>query len=152
LRRHPDYLRRHDMEIVSAPGAPLRVRQRPGPSNALGLIKFVFPNDYDVYMHGTPAPALFGRARRDFSHGCIRIEDPIGLAVWVLSDQPAWSRERIVAAMNSRASLRVALERPVRVVLFYLTAVVTPDDGLVRFADDIYGHDIRLDRRMRGGT
>ena len=152
LRRNPDYLRRHDMEIVSAPGAPLRVRQRPGPANALGLVKFVFPNDYDVYMHGTPAPALFGRARRDFSHGCIRIEDPIGLAEWVLSEQPGWSRERIVAAMNGPTSLRLPLQRPLRVVLFYLTAVVTPEDGLVRFADDIYGHDTRLNGRLRGGT
>jgi len=152
LRRNPDYLRRHDMEIVSAPGGPLRVRQRPGPSNALGLAKFVFPNDYDVYLHGTPAPALFQHARRDFSHGCVRVEDPVGLAEWLLSDQPAWSRQRILAAMDGRASLRVGLERPVRVVLFYLTAIVTPEDGAVRFADDIYGHDARLDRRMRGGT
>jgi murein L,D-transpeptidase YcbB/YkuD len=112
----------------------------------------VFPNDYDVYMHGTPAPALFQHARRDFSHGCVRVEDPVGLAEWLLSDQPAWSRQRIVAAMNGPVSLRVALERPVRIVLFYLTAIVTPEDGAVRFADDIYGHDARLDRRMRVGT
>lgn len=86
IAKRPDYLRSHDMEVVSGPGQPLRVRQRPGPANALGLVKFVFPNDDDVYMHGTPAQALFGRARRDFSHGCVRVEDPVGFAQWALAD------------------------------------------------------------------
>ena len=72
-----------------------RVRQRPGPKNSLGLVKFVFPNDDNVYMHGTPAVSLFGRPRRDFSHGCIRVEDPVTLTEWVLRDQPEWTRERI---------------------------------------------------------
>jgi murein L,D-transpeptidase YcbB/YkuD len=120
------------------------VRQRPGPSNALGLVKFVFPNDDNVYMHATPAPALFGRPRRDFSHGCVRVEDAVGLAEWVLRDQPDWTRARILAAMNGPASLRIELPRPVRVILFYLTAVVTPEDGVIHFAEDIYGHDARL--------
>lgn len=142
--RQPDYLRRHDMEVVSGPGQPMRVRQRPGPANALGLVKFVFPNDDDVYMHGTPVPALFGRARRDFSHGCVRVEDPVGLAQWALGDQPEWTRDRILEAMNGPASRRVELSRPIRVVLFYLTAVVAPEDGAIHFAEDIYGHDLRL--------
>ena len=150
MARQPDYLARHDMEVISSPGQPLRVRQRPGPSNALGLIKFVFPNDDDVYMHGTPAPALFARARRDFSHGCVRVEDPVGLAQWVLGGQPEWTRDRIVEAMNGPASQRVELSRPIRVILFYLTAVVTPEDGAVHFATDIYGHDARLDRMLVG--
>jgi murein L,D-transpeptidase YcbB/YkuD len=148
LARHPGYLRAHNMEVVSAPGAPLRVRQRPGPSNALGLVKFVFPNDDHVYMHATPAPALFGFPRRDFSHGCVRVEDPVGLAEWVLAEQPEWTRERILAAMNGPASVRVELPRPIRVILFYLTAVVTPEDGVIHFAEDIYGHDARLHQAL----
>jgi murein L,D-transpeptidase YcbB/YkuD len=152
LARRPGYLRAHDMEVVSAPGAPLRVRQRPGPSNALGLVKFVFPNDDNVYMHATPAPALFGRERRDFSHGCVRVEDAVVLAEWVLRDQPEWTRERILAAMNGQAPIQVELPRPIRVILFYLTAVVTPEDGVLRFAQDIYGHDARLHQALTRKT
>lgn len=149
MAKQPDYLRRHNMEIVSAPGTPVRIRQRPGASNALGLVKFVFPNDDGVYLHGTPAPALFARARRDFSHGCVRAQDPVGLAEWALAEQPEWTRERILAAMHGDESVRVDLSRPIRVILFYLTAVVTPDDGVVHFVNDIYGHDARLDRMLR---
>jgi murein L,D-transpeptidase YcbB/YkuD len=152
LARRPDYLRAHNMEVISAPGAPLRVRQRPGPSNALGLVKFVFPNDDNVYMHATPAPALFGRPRRDFSHGCVRVEDPVGLAEWALADRPEWTRERILAAMNGQASIRVELPQPIRVILFYLTAVVTPEDGAIHFAEDIYGHDARLHHALTRKT
>ena len=149
MSRQPDYLRRHNMEIVSAPGTPLRIRQRPGDTNALGLVKFVFPNDDGVYLHGTPAPALFAHARRDFSHGCVRVQDPVGLAEWVLADRPEWTREGILAAMHGDESFRVELSRPIRVILFYLTAVVTPEDGIVHFVNDIYGHDARLDRMLR---
>lgn len=149
MAKQPEYLRRHNMEIVSEPGAPIRIRQRPGDTNALGLIKFVFPNDDGVYLHGTPAPALFGQARRDFSHGCVRAQDPVGLAEWVLADRLEWTRERILAAMHGDESLRVDLLRPIRVILFYLTAVVTPEDGIVHFVNDIYGHDARLDRMLR---
>lgn len=164
--RDPTYLARNDMELVGGPGGDaravavsdeslallrqgrLRVRQSPGPKNALGLVKFVLPNDDNIYMHGTPAPQLFGRARRDFSHGCIRVEDPVKLAEWLLRDQPDWTRERILAAMNGSASRRVGLTRPVQVLLFYLTAVVLPANGSVHFADDIYGHDRRLARAL----
>lgn len=166
LSRTPDYLQRHGMEIVSgqADGArilpmtaanlerlrhgALRVRQRPGPKNSLGLVKFVFPNDENVYMHGTPAPELFSRARRDFSHGCIRVADPVGLAEWVLAEQPNWTRDRILAAMNAQESMRVNLARPIQVVLFYMTTVVMPEDGAIHFAGDIYGHDARLDQYL----
>ena len=166
LARDPDYLRRQDMEIVSGPGddaravamseesmaglrrGTLRLRQRPGPKNSLGLVKFVFPNDHDVYMHGTPAPQLFGRARRDFSHGCVRVEDPVALAQWALQDQPQWTRDRILDAMHATGSQRVSLTRPIQVILFYVTAVVMPEDGTIRFAEDIYGHDAKLDRAL----
>jgi murein L,D-transpeptidase YcbB/YkuD len=163
IRRNPEYLRRHDMEIVDgqsdharvvaetpanlqrAEQGAFRIRQRPGPNNSLGLVKFVFPNDANVYMHGTPAQELFSRPRRDFSHGCIRVADPVGLAQWVLSDSPEWTRDRILGAMNGLEPLRVNLARQIRVILFYVTVVATPADGGVQFVEDIYRHDARLD-------
>lgn len=181
VERDADYLRTQQLELVEGEtdGSPvlpatatnlerlwqgsLRLRQRPGGINALGAVKFVFPNDADVYMHGTPASALFARDRRAFSHGCVRLRDPVGLAVWVLAPEKkkeeaksekeegttGWTRDRILAAMDPAAlpSQRVRLQDPVQVLLFYTTAAVLPD-GRVRFADDIYGHDGRLDRAM----
>ena len=126
----------------------LRLRQRPGPRNSLGLVKFVFPNDANVYMHGTPAQELFGRSRRDFSHGCVRVEDPAALAAWVLRNDPAWNQERILAAMSGPTTQSVDLANPIQVILFYVTAVVMPEDGTIHFAEDIYRHDLRLDRAL----
>lgn len=171
VQKNPDYLRRNNMEIVDGQGddadpvevsdgaldqvleGDLRIRQRPGPGNALGPIKFVFPNDQNVYLHGTPAEQLFDRNRRDFSHGCVRVEDPTGLAEWVLRDQPEWGRDRIIEAMEDteKTSRRVSLTRPLTVLLFYNTAVVEAD-GTVRFADDIYGHDRKLDAALHVAT
>jgi murein L,D-transpeptidase YcbB/YkuD len=166
LERDPDYLRRQNMEIVRGPGdnaqpveataenlvllrqGTLRVRQRPGPHNALGLVKFVFPNEENVYMHGTPAQALFSRSRRDFSHGCVRVESPVALAEWTLKENPEWTRDRIVSGMASTQSAHVSLPRPIQVILFYTTAVVMPEDGTIHFADDIYRHDAGLGRAL----
>jgi murein L,D-transpeptidase YcbB/YkuD len=166
LERDPDYLRRQNMEIVRGPGddaqavagtaenlallrqGALRVRQRPGPRNALGLVKFVFPNQENVYMHGTPAQELFSRSRRDFSHGCVRVEDPVALAEWALKDRPEWTRDRILSAMTGTQSLHVKLLRPIQVILFYTTAAVMPEDGTIHFAEDIYLHDARLERAL----
>jgi murein L,D-transpeptidase YcbB/YkuD len=100
-----------------------------------------------VYLHGTPAQSLFARPRRDFSHGCVRVEDPVALAEWVLRDQPGWTRERIVAAMNGERSQAVRLARERPVVLYYVSALADRD-GSVRFAQDVYGHDERLDRAL----
>jgi murein L,D-transpeptidase YcbB/YkuD len=111
-------------------------------------VKFLFPNDENVYMHATPAMQLFSRSRRDFSHGCVRLEDPIALAEWVLKDRPEWTRERIVAATQGRGPLCVDLPRPIQVILFYVTAAVMPDDGTIHFAEDIYGHDVKLERAL----
>jgi L,D-transpeptidase YcbB len=120
------------------------LRQTPGPHNALGAVKFLFPNDHSVYLHGTAAPALFDRARRDFSSGCVRVRDVAGLAEWVLRGNPAWPRERIDAALAGGAGdLAVAVSPPIPVFLVYVTAVAAPD-GRVYFFDDIYGHDARL--------
>lgn len=167
-RKDPSYIEKHDFEIVAsgsetAPAWPptpenldkveagkLRIRQTPGPRNSLGLAKFIFPNANNVYMHGTPAQQLFSRARRDFSHGCIRIEDPTRLAEWVLRDQPEWTRERIDAAMQGERPTRVNLKQPLRVVLFYVTTHVD-SEGVVHFVDDIYGLDETLDTALRNG-
>ena len=168
LRRNPGYLRVHDMELVGAKGRPLgnavtgdvvrrlsrgelRVRQRPGPHNALGLVKFDFPNPASVYLHGTPDSLLFSRSRRDFSHGCIRVEDPVGLAEWVLRDRPEWGRVEIEGAMAGPASRRVLLTQPVAVAIYYTTAVAFPD-GTVHFYPDVYGLDRLLDQALRGGA
>jgi len=168
IRRDPGYLARNHMEIVrgdtdAAQVVPLssdamaqlargtlRVRQRPGPDNALGLIKFDFPNPFTVYMHGTPSVQLFERDQRDLSHGCIRVEDPATLAEWVLADA-AWTPQAILEAMNGSDSRAVPVDRPARVVLFYTTTAVMPD-GLIYFASDIYGHDATLDRALRGSA
>ena len=166
LERDPDYLGRQNMEIVRGDGddarpvgataenlallrqGALRVRQRPGPHNALGLVKFVFPNEENVYMHGTPVQSLFSRSRRDFSHGCVRVEDPVALAEWVLRERPEWTRQRILSAMAGERPVSVSLPRPIQVILNYTTAVVMPEDGTIHFADDIYRHDTRLDRAL----
>ena len=111
-------------------------------------MKFVFPRDANVYRLDTPAVQLFGRARRDFSHGCVRAEDPVGLALWLLKDQPGWTRDHIQAAMAGTPSRRVDLTRPLPVIRFYMTAMVMPADQALYFANDIYGHDARLARAL----
>jgi L,D-transpeptidase YcbB len=165
LDKYPQYLEENSYEIVDARGrvvedsgseldlkAQLRsgawfLRQKPGPANSLGLIKFELPNPYDVYLHGTPEQELFSLSRRDFSHGCIRVEDPAALARWILRGTPDWTDERIREAMNGDQSLRVSLEQPVPVWILYGTAVVQ-EDGEVHFLDDIYGHDAALERAL----
>ena len=126
----------------------LQLRQRPGPANPLGSVKFAFPNDAQVYIHGTPVMDLFTRPRRDFSHGCIRVEEPAALAEWVLRHEPGWDRARIDGAMAAAASSSVRVSTPIRVVLFYTTAAVLPEDGRLHFAADIYGHDARLEEAL----
>lgn len=167
-RRDPGYLARENMEIVASgdDGAEalattaenlsgvlagrLRLRQKPGPRNSLGLAKFIFPNADNIYMHGTPAPQVFARARRDFSHGCIRLEDPARLAEWVLRDQPEWTRAKIDAAMQGERPTRVNLKQKLSVVLFYDTVHVN-SEGVVFFVSDIYGDDRQLDAVLAQG-
>src|SRR5690606_14281801 len=153
VRANPGYLDAHHYELVNAAGqvvphAPaniealatgaLRVRQRPGADNALGAVKFMLPNEHNVYLHDTPARALFARSRRDFSHGCIRLGDPAALAQFVLQDDPAWTATRITEAMARTTPLRVNLAEPVRVYIVYGTAIAR-EDGTVLFLDDLYG-------------
>lgn len=166
LRRDPSYLQREGMELVSTGGdgatstavdaatlaalesGALRVRQRPGARNALAGVKFVLPNTMDIYLHGTPAAALFGPVRRDFSHGCIRVADPAALAGFVLRGQPEWTAARIRAAMASGRMTTVNLAAAIPVVVFYTTAMVGADDRAL-FLPDIYGHDRRLEAALR---
>ena len=129
----------------------LQVRQKPGPSNALGLVKLMFPNEYNVYLHSTPAQALFSRSRRDFSHGCIRVEQAAELAAWVLRDKREWPLERVRAAMQSgKDNVQINLSRPVPVLILYGTAVVD-EENQVHFFDDIYGHDSALEKALAHG-
>jgi murein L,D-transpeptidase YcbB/YkuD len=129
----------------------LEVRQRPGPRNALGLVKLMFPNEYNVYLHSTPSPELFERPRRDFSHGCIRVEDPVDLTTWVLRNNPGWDKDRVVSAMQTgKDNTQVNLSKPIPVLILYGTAIVN-DNGEVHFFDDIYGHDAALKRVLAKG-
>ena len=168
IEKDPGYLSREDLEVVDGKeqvvtastvgsdvlerlrSGQLAIRQRPGPKNSLGLVKFLFPNEYNVYMHGTPATELFEKSRRDFSHGCIRVQDPVGLAVWVLHDMPEWTQDRIIAAMNGDHPVQVNLARPIPVLIVYGTAVV-PEDGEVHFFEDIYGYDAELEAVLAKG-
>jgi RNA polymerase-binding protein DksA len=165
VRRNPAYLAEQMLELVArgddraAPlpataanlarlaAGSLLLRQRPGPQNALGLLKFELPNRYDVYLHDTPSRTLFARARRDFSHGCIRVEDPAGLAEFLLAPGP-WTRARIGEAMNGDRTFRVDLPAAVPVFIYYTTAIVR-HDGTVEFFEDIYGLDDVLARSLR---
>jgi murein L,D-transpeptidase YcbB/YkuD len=153
--RDPAFLARTNMEVLDKSGNPVdpasidvsnagayRFRQRPGSSNSLGLVKFMFPNSYNVYLHDTPADSLFARATRSFSHGCVRVEQPEQLARYVLGDQPEWTPERISEAMHAGVEKHVKLTRPIPVYLGYWTARVS-SDGLVQFRDDLYGIDGR---------
>jgi murein L,D-transpeptidase YcbB/YkuD len=169
IRKNSHYLARKGFEVTDQNGrvitrgpvssatlaqvksGKLMVRQRPGPANSLGLVKFMFPNEYDVYLHSTPAPELFKRSRRDFSHGCIRVEKPAELAAWLLRDQPKWTLENIKAAMQSGPdNKQVNLSTPVPVVIVYLTAVVE-ENNEVYFFDDIYGYDSSLNNALAKG-
>lgn len=146
----PGYLARNHYVIVPAPGGRTRIRQKPGNDNALGALKFLFPNAYNVYMHGTPATELFSRTRRDFSHGCIRVEDPERLAQWVLDGTPGWPPARIHSAIEDSTTLQVTLSRPIPVLIVYGTAIAG-EDGVIRFFDDIYGYDVQLSRTLAAG-
>lgn len=125
----------------------LALRQVPGSHNALGLVKFVFPNDYDVYMHDTPAVRLFAKARRDLTHGCIRVEKAAELAEWVLRFNTGWGQEAIHAAMEGSRTIPVNLTNPFSVFLVYMTAMAQ-EGGEVHFFDDVYGHDETLRRAL----
>ena len=156
LVNDPGYLERQDIQVVGTSGEAVDVqavdwgdeqavtglhfRQEPGPRNALGLVKFVFPNQFDVYMHDTPTDSLFNKPRRALSHGCIRLENPVALAQYVMRDKPEWTAERINAAMNAGHEQGVPLKDHIPVHIGYFTAWVN-SDGSVTYTDDPYGLD-----------
>ena len=163
LRRDPGYFDREGFEFVAPDGSVLtglsaarldavlagrlRIRQRPGPRNALGDIKFVFPNRENIYLHHTPSTALFERQRRDFSHGCIRVERPVALASFVLQGQPGWTEQRIREAMAQGRSTTLRVDQPLPVLIAYGTTLV--QQGRILFLDDVYGQDRLLDAALR---
>lgn len=167
IRANPHYMAAQHLEIAAGPGdsspavpatpenlealaaGKLRLRQQPGEDNALGLVKFMFPNRFNVYLHSTPAHNLFKDPVRTFSHGCIRVSAPLDLAALVLEDAPGdWTREKIQGAMNGHATVRVDLKRPIDVLILYATALAT-EAGPIMFFDDIYGYDKKLELQLR---
>ncbi len=142
MKRNPNYLAKKNMEWNG--GA---VRQKPGPGNSLGLVKFLFPNSYNIYLHDTPSKSLFGETNRAFSHGCIRLSEPKRLAEYLLRNDTAWTPEKITAAMNAGKEKYVTLKPTIPVFIGYFTAWVD-SDGELNFRDDIYGHDKKLAEKM----
>ena len=169
IQKDPTYIAKHNFEVVTAQGevvtdnqvSPevlegikslhLMVRQKPGDTNSLGLVKIIFPNPDNVYLHGTDAPELFSQDVRDFSHGCIRVQKPEDLVAWVLRNNPGWDLERVKATMNGdKNNLQVNLTTRIPVLIVYGTATVN-EENQIRFFDDIYGYDAELDKALVAG-
>ena len=142
MARNKNYLAAHDMEWNN--GA---VRQKPGPKNSLGLVKFLFPNSYNIYLHDTPSKSLFGESTRAFSHGCIRLAEPKKLAQYLLRNDAAWDSLKIANAMNAGKEQYVTLKQTIPVFIGYFTAWVDRR-GKLNFRDDIYGHDKKMKARL----
>jgi L,D-transpeptidase YcbB len=169
IQKDPNYIAKNNFEVVTSKGevvtdnqvSPeilegirsfhLMVRQKPGTTNSLGLVKIIFPNPDNVYLHGTDAPGLFSQDVRDFSHGCIRVENPADLVAWVLRNNPGWDLERVKATMNGeKNNLQVNLVTRIPVLIVYGTAAVN-EENQIRFFDDIYGYDAELDKALAAG-
>jgi murein L,D-transpeptidase YcbB/YkuD len=168
IAKNPHYLADQNIEVLEGRGSqervidpetidwsgiaekalPYRFRQKPGPLNSLGQLKFMLPNSYDVYLHDTPAKRLFSENVRTFSHGCIRIEKPIELAEYLLRDDPRWTRDALITAIDKGTEQIVQIPQPLNVHFLYLTAWVDEGDTL-QFRTDIYGRDKRLDEALR---
>ena len=147
MAKDPNYLARHNMEITSDGSGLPEIRQLPGEGNSLGKVKFLFPNSFNIYFHDTPAKSLFEKDKRAYSHGCIRLSDPVKMANYLLKDDGSWSPEKIDAAMNTGNEKSVKLKNPVPVLITYYTAWVD-ENGQLHFADDIYAHDKALIDKM----
>ena len=169
IQKDPTYIAKHNFEVVTPQGevvtdnqvSPevlegikslhLMVRQKPGDTNSLGLVKIIFPNPDNVYLHGTDAPELFTQDVRDFSHGCIRVQNPEDLVAWVLRNNPGWDLARVKATMNGeKNNLQVNLTTRIPVLIVYGTATVN-EENQIRFFDDIYGYDAELDKALAAG-
>ncbi len=164
MNASPGYLEAKNYEVITNQGVVqtaydanevahgrVMVREKPGPRNSLGLVKFMFPNEYDIYLHSTPEVHLFQRTVRDFSHGCVRVQEPDKLAAWVLQGQDDWTLEKVQQAMNNgEDNKQINLKKQLPVVIFYLTAM-PGDDGQMRFFDDVYGYDGNLEELLKKG-
>jgi len=168
IKRAPHYLAEQDIRVLKGWGVreqeidpskinwsgitantlSYRFRQQPGALNPLGRIKFMFPNQYDVYLHDTPSKRLFSENVRAFSHGCTRIEKPLELAEYVLRDAPGWTRNKLLATIEEGAERKVLIPRPLNVHFLYLTAWVDKE-GILQFRNDIYERDKLLDAALR---
>jgi L,D-transpeptidase YcbB len=147
MNRNPNYLETQNMEITGEEeGLPV-IRQKPGINNALGKVKFIFPNSYNIYFHDTPARSLFSRDKRAFSHGCIRLSDPFKMAQYLLRNDPQWTEEKIDSSMNADKEKWIGLKKPLPVLIAYFTAWID-DNGILHFSDDIYGHDARMAEKL----
>ena len=147
IEKNPNYIAKENMEITgNDDGLPV-IRQKPGPGNALGKVKFLFPNSFNIYFHDTPSKSLFNRDTRAYSHGCIRLREPEKFANYVLRNQPEWTPEKISEAMNSGDEKYVKVKDPIPVVITYYTAWVD-ENGRLNFRQDIYGHDEKLSAKM----
>ena len=169
MLRNPNFLESQDMEIIKGDRKNFTrispsdidwqnvteknfrylIRQKPGPKNSLGLVKFLFPNSYNVYLHGTPFQSLFNQEQRGFSHGCVRLEKPTVLAEYLLKNDKAWTPEKIEDAMNAKEEQWVVLKEKIPVYIVYFTSWVD-DDGNVYFSKDLYGHDEDLKKEFFG--
>jgi len=167
LVANPNYLDRLDMEVVKGSGRKAQVvdpaevdwanvtqetfkytlRRRPGPQNDLGNVKFIFPNSDDIYLHDTPHDELFSQSVRSFSHGCVRVAEPIKLATYLLRNKPGWDQQTILDSIATRREKYVTVKEKLPVYLVYFTAWADAD-GRVHFRDDIYGHDKALAREF----
>ncbi len=140
IEKNPGYLRTHNFRLLAR--NPLQIVQEPGPSNALGRVKFIFPNNYDVYLHDTPNRKLFGETTRTFSHGCIRVENALQLAVLLLND-PEWNLEKIQRVLSSKKTISEKLKEPIPIAVVYRTVQIIPEGGL-EFLPDIYQRDFAV--------
>lgn len=147
IRRNSHYLARNNMEITSYSGGLPEIRQRPGPTNALGLVKFLFPNNYNIYLHDTPNKELFSMTNRSFSHGCIRISEPKRFAEYLLRDDPSWTSDTIDSAMHLSKEKWVNINKPIPVYVVYFTAWVDAE-GKMNFRNDLYKHDEKMAEKL----
>ena len=151
IEKDPGYLEKHNMEMTGEYNGLPEIRQLPGGENALGKVKFLFPNSFNIYFHDTPSKSLFARDKRAFSHGCIRLSDPEKMASYLLRNNSEWDDAKIKGAMNSDDEKYVKLKKPVPVLITYYTAWVD-EEGQLNFREDIYGHDKELNKKMFTNT
>jgi murein L,D-transpeptidase YcbB/YkuD len=147
IRKNKNYIAKNNMEITGYSGKTPIVRQKPGRGNSLGLVKFLFPNNYNIYLHDTPNRELFSQSSRGLSHGCIRIADPKKFAAYLLRSDTSWTSQSIDEAMHLSKEKWVTIKKPVPVFLVYFTSWVD-QAGALNFRKDIYRHDEKMGEKL----